>query len=90
MFICFLEWIRPTDPNYLLMGRLKTAVKKVIDHVLDPPQLQQLEQPQTQRAVDSNIADFSLDPMLAPLDPDTIDWLNAIDWTQGPWIELSV
>jgi hypothetical protein len=80
MFICFLEWIRPTDPNYLLMGRLKAAVKKVIDHVLDPPQPQQPHPPQTQGAMDTNIADFSLDPMMAPLDPDTVDWLNAIDW----------
>jgi hypothetical protein len=81
MFICFLEWIRPTDPNYMLAGRLNSAVKKVVDHVLDLPQ--QL----VQAAQEVNLVDYRLDPMLAPLDADTIDWLNAIDWTQGSWME---
>jgi hypothetical protein len=32
---------------------------------------------------------FPLDPMLAPLDANTIDWLNTIDWTQGSWMEFN-
>jgi hypothetical protein len=83
MFIGFLEWIRPTDGNYTLAVRLKAVVRRVVDHVLDPPQ-----QPQ-QEFAESNLMDFPLDPMLAPLDANTIDWLNTIDWTQGSWMEFN-
>jgi hypothetical protein len=83
MFIGFLEWIRPTDGNYLLAGRLKTVVRRVVDHILDLPQ-----QPQ-QEVKGSNLMNFPLDPMLAPLDANTIDWLNTIDWTQGSWMEFN-
>jgi hypothetical protein len=77
LFIGFLEWIRPTDGNYQLAGRLKNVVRKVVDHILDPPQ-----QPQPE-------VNFPLDPMLAPLDASTVDWLNTIDWTQGSWMEFN-
>lgn len=83
LFIGFLEWIRPTDGNYLLARRLKTVVRRVVDHILDPPQ-----QPQ-QEVTESNLMNFPLDPMLAPLDATTIDWLNTIDWTQGSWMEFN-
>ena len=83
MFIGFLEWIRPTDGNYLLAVRLKTVVRRVVDHILDPPQ-----QPQ-QEVTENNLMNFPLDPILAPLDANTIDWLNTIDWTQGSWMEFN-
>jgi hypothetical protein len=38
---------------------------------------------------ESRLADIHLDPMLAPLDTDKIDWLNTIDWTQGSWVEFN-
>jgi hypothetical protein len=82
MFIGFLEWIRPTDGNYSLARRLKTVVKCVIEHVLDPPELQS-KQPE------SRAEDIYLDPMLVPLDTDTMDWLNTIDWTQGSWADFT-
>lgn len=82
IFIRFLEWIRPTDGNYLLARRLKTVVKRVVEHVLDPPQEPQLEQ----NVTENNIDTFPFDPTLVPLDADTVDWLNTIDWTQGSWM----
>ncbi|RDW72906.1 hypothetical protein BP6252_06813 [Coleophoma cylindrospora] len=79
VFVHFLEWIRPTDGNYALAQRLKTVIKSVIDHILDSPQRPQPGQNETENAV----VDFSVDPMLASPDTDTMDWLNTIDWTQG-------
>jgi hypothetical protein len=84
MFIGFLEWIRPTDGNYYLARRLKTVVKCVVEHVLDPPPPQP-----TQQFTASHVEDIYFDPMLAPMDTDTIDWLNTIDWTQGSWAEFT-
>lgn len=83
LFIGFLEWIRPTDGNYQLAGRLKNVVRKVVDHILDPPQQSQ------QEVTENNLMNFPLDPMLAPLDASTVDWLNTIDWTQGSWMEFN-
>lgn len=74
MFIGFLEWIRPTDGNYLLAGRLKKVVRKVLDRVLDPP-------PQVPN--ENDVMDFPIDPMLAPFGE--MDWL----WTQNSSWEFS-
>jgi hypothetical protein len=77
MFIGFLEWIRPTDGNYLLAGRLKKVVRRILDRVLDPP---------PQIPTDDNM--MPIDPMLAPFGE--MDWLNTIDWTQGSsWMEFN-
>ena len=81
MFIGFLEWVRPTDGNYLLAGRLKKVVRRILDHVLEPPQ---------QDATKSNFMDVPFDPMLTPWDDiDSLDWLNTIDWTQGSWMDFN-
>ncbi len=55
MFIAFLDWIRPTDGNYLLCGKVSKVVQKIIDDVLETPLRQlsspalQVEQPQQLR-----------------------------------------
>jgi len=77
MFIGFLEWIRPTDGNFLLAGRLKKVVRRILDRVLDPP---------AQIPMDNDM--MPIDPMLAPFGE--MDWLNTIDWTQGSsWMEFN-
>jgi len=37
LYVGFLEWIRPTDGNYLLCGKLRKVIRKILDTVLDPP-----------------------------------------------------
>jgi hypothetical protein len=79
MFIGFLEWIRPTDGNYLLAGWLKKVVRKILDRVLDLP---------SQLPTGNDMMDIPIDPMLTPFGE--IDWLNTIDWTQGSsWMEFN-
>jgi hypothetical protein len=79
LFIGFLEWIRPTDGNYRLAGRLKKVVRNVLDHVLEP----QIEE----RPPSDNTQMY--DPTLLEMDNlNDIDWLNTIDWTHGSWIGL--
>ena len=85
MFIRFLEWIRLTDGNYSLARRLMTVLKSVVDHILDPPKQSQPEQ----EVIGNYLEDIHPDPMLAPLDATTLDWLNTIDWTQGSWMEFN-
>ncbi|KAH8687704.1 hypothetical protein BGZ60DRAFT_522354 [Tricladium varicosporioides] len=89
LFIGFLEWIRPTDGNYKLAGRLRNVIRRVLDHVLEPPR------PETRTPIS---IDAQFDPsMLSPLtnmnditvDMNDMDWLNTIDWTQGSWMDFN-
>jgi hypothetical protein len=77
----FLEWIRPTDGNSKLALRLRNVIRRVLDHVLEPPGPQSEAPPPF---------DVPFDPaLLEPLDNvQDMDWLNTIDWTQGSWIGL--
>jgi len=77
MFIGFLEWIRPTDGNYKLAGRLKKVVRRILERVLEPPQ----------EAPGHDMMKLPIDPMLAPFGE--MDWLNTLDWTQGSWMEFN-
>jgi hypothetical protein len=77
MYIGFLEWIRPTDGNFMLAGRLRKVVRRILDRILDPPKDMR----------GSDIMDLPVDPMLAPFGE--MDWLNTIDWTQGSWTEFT-
>lgn len=92
LFIGFLEWIRPTDGNYKLAGRLKKVVRKVLDHVLDPqPDINMME---SQGEGSGNGNGNAFDPTLLQINGDLgdglgdMDWLGSIDWTQGSWIGL--
>lgn len=78
MFIGFLEWIRPTDGNFQLAGRLRKVVRSILDRVLDPP---------SKETLGSEMMEMQVDPMLAPFAE--MDWLNTIDWTQGSWTEFN-
>lgn len=82
LFIGFLEWIRPTDGNYRLAGRLRKVIRRVLDHVLEPPN--------TQSDAPVSTIDPPFDPTL--IDPpdnlNDMDWLSSIDWTHGSWIGL--
>jgi hypothetical protein len=78
LFIGFLEWIRPTDGNYMLAGRLKRVIRRILDHVLDPL---------PKETTGHDFMDVPIDPMLAPFGE--VDWVNTIDWAQGSWMDFN-
>ncbi|KAH8811829.1 hypothetical protein F5884DRAFT_671116 [Xylogone sp. PMI_703] len=81
MFKGFLEWIRPTHGNYKLATRLNKVIGRIMDHVLEE------REDSTTRNDQHSIPPESIFP---PLDEaDCMDWLNGIDWTQGPWMEFN-
>ncbi|RFU29783.1 hypothetical protein B7463_g6576, partial [Scytalidium lignicola] len=81
MFKGFLEWIKPTHGNYKLATRLNKVIGRIMDHVLE-----EREENTTQ----NNNDDVPLESVFPPLDEaDCMDWLNGIDWTQGPWMEFN-
>ncbi|KAL3427153.1 hypothetical protein PVAG01_00662 [Phlyctema vagabunda] len=92
MFLGFLDWVRPTDGNQLLAGRLRKVVRRILDYVLEPPPP---SQPQVQdfdmgpASNDMLGVNVDLDQLLRLDEMDCLDWLNGVDWTQGPWMELA-
>ncbi|RFU27549.1 hypothetical protein B7463_g8789, partial [Scytalidium lignicola] len=81
MFKGFLEWIKPTHGNYELAQRLHKVIGRITDHVLGE---------QDDNVKQHNEGDVLLDPTFPTLEEaDYMDWLNGIDWTQGPWMEFN-
>ncbi|RDW92003.1 hypothetical protein BP5796_01397 [Coleophoma crateriformis] len=91
LLIGFLEWVRPAAGNYQLCSRMRQIIKRILDQILNPTPVA-LPQPETesQTAVepfdDTPLAStpFSYDDGL-----DNLDWLNSVDWSRGPWIDLA-
>jgi hypothetical protein len=77
MFLGILDWVRPTNGNHLLVGKLKNVIQKTLDHALDP------SQKDTSR---NGYMDIPIDPMLAPFG--AMDWLNTVDWMQGSCMDF--
>lgn len=110
MFTGFLDWIRLTDGNYLLCGKLSKVVRRIVDYVLEPPITTptppppHLHQQQHCRPTrDLGIIDrtaigsgLGLEIVQQQSDPlwdvsedtdECLDWLNSLDWMQGPWLD---
>ena len=105
LLIGFLEWVRPAAGNYKLCAQMCHIIKHILDQILNPSLLQQqpslsqeapstqIMQPQnpnagaTVSAIDTTI----LDPATLGdgFGLDNLEWLNDIDWSRGPWIDLS-
>lgn len=102
LLIGFLEWVRPAAGNYKLCAQMCHIIKHILDQILNPPpqqpslsqeaisnEITQSHNPETGAAVDAfdtttldsaNFGDgFGLD---------NLEWLNDIDWSRGPWIDL--
>ena len=94
LLIGFLEWVKPAAGNYQLCTRMRQIIKRILDQILNPappmPQetvrepLQENFEPQAAEAFDTSVFESgSYDEGLANL-----DWLNSVDWSRGPWIDL--
>lgn len=96
LFMSFLDWIRPSDGNYRLCGRLRQVIKGILDCVLDstsPPQSDPIPKndSQTNRIPNDRNEDPLLNSMHNPMvDGNAVDWLNTIDWTQGDWLDFNI
>ncbi|KAG0649512.1 hypothetical protein D0Z07_4338 [Hyphodiscus hymeniophilus] len=98
LLIGFLDWIRPAAGNYQLCGRMRQIIKRILDQILNPsPPVPQETLPETPQehfdtegtthvveAFDASVFEPGhYDEGLANL-----DWLNSVDWSRGPWIDL--
>lgn len=85
MFIGFLDWVRPTDGNYKLCGKVSRVVQKIIDHVLEtpppPPHLQERQlQEQQSEGRDEGTIDDTLTSSFAPYGDDRGQQQDGVMW----------
>ena len=98
LLIGFLEWVRPAAGNYQLCGRMRQMIKRILDQVLNPspPVSQNSVREVPQQDLDGQGMTDVVEPYCASnFDPgnydeglENLDWLNSVDWSRGPWIDL--
>lgn len=90
LLIGFLDWVQPTAGNYQLCTRMRRTIKQILDKVLNPPLMQQpisVGLPVSEVSVNTGEVDFDPDAFSGN-GLDDFDWLNSVDWSRGPWIDL--
>ena len=94
LLIGFLEWVRPAAGNYQLCARMRQIIKRILDQILNPSPMSSAPPPSQESAQSEGGQGFDGD---VPFEPsvfgtydglDNLDWLNSVDWSRGPWIEL--
>ena len=104
LLIGFLEWVRPAAGNYKLCGRMRLVIKRILTRILNPmTQPQSMASSQESNAPNAGpLPQQMFEPasMMEPFDSsmfaagsfddslENLDWLNEIDWSRGPWIDL--
>ncbi|KAL8823288.1 MAG: hypothetical protein Q9191_005998 [Dirinaria sp. TL-2023a] len=85
VFICCLDWVRPTDAAYNLCGRMRKIISRILDRILNLPPALELA---VNAAAGSRIEETP-NVTTSSDDTDFLDWLDTIDWTKGPMMDLS-
>jgi hypothetical protein len=98
LLIGFLEWVRPAAGNYQLCTRMRQIIKRILDQILNPspastapPASQESAQSEGSQGFETSNGVVQFDPsVFGTYDDglDNLDWLNSVDWSRGPWIDL--
>ena len=86
MLIGFLAWVRPTDGDYVLCGRVRKIFQHVLDRVLEP---EREEEPKPAQPAFEGLGAQDDFMNLSMGDTEFVDWLDTIDWGKGSWMDLS-
>jgi hypothetical protein len=85
MFISFLHWVKPDAPNYDLCQRIGTIVGRVLEKVLETPQVSNNDIRTTARTPTAPL-DFNFDTDLRDFDDYAMfDLLDTYDWCNASW-----
>lgn len=90
----FLEWIKPSAGNYWLCVRMRRIIKRLLDKILSPTPPSSSAPPVSQELASGEGNAFEngmpYDPMDMGFDNglDDLEWLNTIDWSRSPWVDL--
>ncbi|RDW92202.1 hypothetical protein BP5796_01596 [Coleophoma crateriformis] len=77
LLVGFLDWVQPTAANKQLCIRMRAVIKGILDRILDaPPALE----------IAPALDHFDI----AQMDVDDLKWLDSIDWTRGPFVDLGM
>jgi hypothetical protein len=87
MFTGFLDWVKPSAPNYDLCRRILEIIRRVLDQVLESIPRSLVEMVTTPAATPQAALDFSFDTDLRDFDDyATFDLLDTFDWFNESWI----
>lgn len=90
-FIFCLGTIGPADGTYTICSRMRRVINRILNRVLEPLPIIQANDvaPSTTDISNQPISDNDIRSMMEPIeDPEFIDWLNSVDWRQGPWADM--
>ncbi|KAM3080859.1 hypothetical protein ACMFMG_004817 [Clarireedia jacksonii] len=85
LLVGFLDYVRPTAANAELCGRMQQIMKRTLDKILDDPKPSNAPQKTT-----NAISTPTTDAEYGTIELDDLDWLNTIDWTTGPFVDLGM
>ena len=92
VFSHYLSAVEPCNGNYVVCSRKHKVIEKVLNQILEPASSapdgdQEMQLPQDE-AVDAPLPSPDMSSVLGPIDDmDFLEWVNAVDWTKGPWTE---
>jgi hypothetical protein len=99
LLVGFLEWVRPAAGNYQLCGRMRHIIKRILDQILSPNSYASGQESATgEKVLVQNVVDTV--PVTEGFDGsvfedagtedslDNLEWLNNVDWSRAPWIDL--
>ena len=90
-FVFCLTTIRPSDGNYSVCTRMRQVLRRILDQILEPVPASGDAAMQTAAEPANNAPpDIDISSVMGQFeDGDFIDWLNSVEWTGGPWTDLS-
>jgi len=99
LLIGFLEWIKPSAGNYQLCGRMRQIIKRILDQIINPSPPSSAPTSSQEEGTNGVGNGFEAGNGIGgPYDPmldvgfddglDNLEWLNTVDWSRGPWVDL--
>jgi hypothetical protein len=84
LMIGFLNWVKPTAGNYKLCRRMSQVIKRILDQFFEAkPEENSAENEPVMLTPDFSTGDWTVEGL------DDLEWLNSIDWTQGPYMDTN-
>ena len=89
MFNGFLDWVKPTMPNFNLCRRIREIVQRVLEQVVESPK-PTIEESRALAVVPQLPLDFNFDTDLSGFDDyATFDLMDTFDWSNESWMTQS-
>lgn len=99
VFNHYLDMVTPYNGNYVVCSRIHKVIEKVLEQVLDPSAVPTMvldrdgdgdtvAEPDELPDDFGDLPEPDMPAVVGPIgDMEFMEWMNAVDWTKGPWTE---